>query len=265
MEAVVSDIIKSRMREPGGFKQTALVSLLAHAVVVGVIVALPGVFAPAATAPRVVMHISLGGSPGPKTGGMEQIGGRTILAAQPTTDPQLAKPQLPVLRDEPKMVFPIPDPKLKPKPTPKNTAASKDPKGVAAGRAEEAQTGTAKIDTGAKGQGFGLSSGGGGGNGESRLEVSNFCCPEYVLDMRDRIERVWTKQQQSTGTTLMKYTILRNGTLSDIQVEKSSGNLLLDREAQRALTLTRLAPLPSAFPDDHLTVHLEFIYDRTMR
>ena len=81
--------------------------------------------------------------------------------------------------------------------------------------------------------------------------------------MRDRIERVWNKQQQSTGTVMMKYTILRNGSVTDIQVEKSSGNLLLDRESQRALTQARLAPLPSAFPDDHLTVHLEFQYERT--
>ena len=42
MEAVVSDIIKSRMQEPGGFKQTALVSLLVHATAIGVIVAMPG-------------------------------------------------------------------------------------------------------------------------------------------------------------------------------------------------------------------------------
>jgi TonB family protein len=263
MEAVVSDIIKSRMQEPDGFKQTALVSLLAHAAAVGVIFAMPGVFGPQATAPKVVMHISLGGSAGPKTGGMEQIGGRPIVAAQPSVDPKITKPQLPVLRDEPKMVFPIPDPRMKPKATPKNAAASKDPTGTPVGRGAETLAGTAKVDTGAKGQGFGLSSGGGGGGDGSRLEVANFCCPEYLFDMKDRIERVWNKQQQSTGTVVMKYTILRNGTINDIQVERPSGNLLLDRESQRALSLTRLAPLPTAFPDDHLTVHLEFQYERT--
>jgi TonB family protein len=263
MEAVVSDIIKSRMQEPGGFKQTALVSLLAHAAAVGVIFAMPGVFGPQPAAPKVIMHISLGGSPGPKTGGMEQIGGRPIVAAHPTTDPRITRPQLPVLRDEPKMVFPIPDPRMKPKATPKNAATSKDPNGTPVGRGAETQPGTAKVETGAKGQGFGLSSGGGGGGDGSRLEVANFCCPEYLFDMKDRIERVWNKQQQSIGTAVMKYTILRNGTINDIQLERSSGNLLLDRESQRALSLTRLAPLPTAFPDDHLTVHLEFQYERT--
>jgi TonB family protein len=262
MEAVVSDIIRSRMQEPDGFKQTALVSLLMHAAGVAVIVAMPGIFGPQQAAPKVVMHISLGGSPGPRTGGLEQIGGRPIVAAQPSTDPTVARPQRPVLKEEPKMIFPIPDPKLKQKPTPKNTAASKDPAGTAAGRGAETQAGTAKVDTGAKGQGFGLSTGGGGGGDGSRLDVENFCCPEYIAEMRDRIRDRWNQQQQATGTVMMKYTILRNGTITDIQVEGPSGNLLLDRESQRALTNTRLAPLPSRFPDDHLTVHLEFIYER---
>jgi TonB family protein len=261
MDAVVSDILKNRMQEPGGFKQTAIVSLLAHAAVVGVIIAMPGIFGPAQAAPKVIMHISLGGSSGPKTGGMTQIGGRPIVAAQPSTSPTMSKPQLPVLKEEPKMV--LPDPKMKSKPLPKNTAESKDPKGTTAGRGAETQAGSAKVDTGAKGQGFGLSSAGGGGGDGSRLEVANFCCPEYLFEMRDRIYRVWTQQQQSTGSVLMKYTILRNGTISDIQVERSSGNLLLDRESQRALSLTHLAPLPAPFSDDHLIVHLEFQYERT--
>jgi TonB family protein len=222
---------------------------------------MPGVFGPQPTAPKVVVHISLGGSAGPKTGGMEQLGGRPIVAAQPTSDPSIAKPLRPVLREEPKLVFP--DPRSKSKTTPKNATTSKDPNGTATGRGAETQAGTAKIETGAKGQGFGLSTGGGGGGDGSRLEVANFCCPEYLFDMKDRIEGVWNKQQQSTGIVVMKYTILRNGTINDIQVERPSGNLLLDRESQRALTLARLAPLPTAFPDDHLTVHLEFQYERT--
>jgi TonB family protein len=260
MDAVVSDILKSRMQEPGGFRQTAIVSLLAHAAVVGVIVAMPGIFGPAQAAPKVIMHISLGGSPGPKTGGMTQIGGRPIVAALPSMSPTVSKPQLPVLKEEPKMT--LPDPKMKSKPLPKNAAESKDPKGAPAGRGAETQAGSAKVDTRAKGQGFGLSSGGGGGDG-SRLEVANFCCMEYIFEMRDRIYSVWTQQQQATGTVLIKYTILRNGTITDIQIERPSGNLLLDRESQRALSLTRLAPLPAAFSDDHLIVHLEFKYERT--
>ena len=141
--------------------------------------------------------------------------------------------------------------------------ASKDPKGTAAGRGAEAQAGTTRVETGARGQGFGLSSGGGGGTG-SRLELtSEFCCPEYIVDMLNRIHKNWNQQQQATGVVLMKYTIRRNGQITDIEVETRSGNPSLDIASQRALMNTRmLAPLPAGFPEPHLTVHLTFNYER---
>lgn len=261
MEAVVSDILRSRMREPGGLKQTAVMSIFVHAGVFTLIAVMPGLLTPTRMAPPVVMNISLGGSPGPSTGGLMEISGRQIPQVADAAAPKVARPVLPVVRAEPKMVLPIPDPKLKPRTPPKNTAAAKDPTSTPAGLGADAPSGTAKVETGAQGMGFGLSSSGGGGVGGA-LDVQNFCCPEYLQDMVGRIRSRWTQQQQATGVVLMKFTILRNGTISDIQYERKSNFPALDLESQRALTLTRLAPLPSAFPDDHLTVHLSFEYER---
>jgi TonB family protein len=79
--------------------------------------------------------------------------------------------------------------------------------------------------------------------------------------MTRRIREHWNQFQQSEGSVLMKFTILRNGQMTGIQIERASGLAALDLASQRALTLTdRLAPLPAAFPDDHLTVHLTFEY-----
>jgi outer membrane biosynthesis protein TonB len=62
---------------------------------------------------------------------------------------------------------------------------------------------------------------------------------------------------------MMKFTILRSGQITEIETEQSSNVFALDQASQRALYLTtRLQPLPSAFPDDHLTVHLSFEYKR---
>ena len=123
--------------------------------------------------------------------------------------------------------------------------------------------GTARVETGAKGQGFGLSSGGGGTGGRSTLDTNDFCCPEYLVDMLNRIHKNWNQQQQATGIVFVKYTIQRNGQLTDIRVETPSGNPNLDLASQRALVNTRmLAPLPAAFPEPHLTVNLEFRYER---
>ena len=55
---------------------------------------------------------------------------------------------------------------------------------------------------------------------------------------------------------------LRNGTIQSPQVERSSGFAALDNSSMRALQLTRLAPLPAAFENPTLTVHLRFDYTR---
>jgi TonB family protein len=260
MEAVVSDILESRKREPGGLRQTAMVSLGVHGAALALIAILPAILPATKQQPRVVMNISLGGAPGPRTGGTQMIGGRRIDAALPSAAPEMAKTALPSPPARPEMS--LPDPKQKPQAARKPAASSKDPKGTAAGRGAEAQLGTARVETGAKGQGFGLSSGGGGGDGMT-LDVGNFCCPDYLLDMRNRILNNWNQKQGATGIVAMKYTVLRSGQITGIEVEKSSGNPTLDLASHRALLNTRaFSPLPAAFPDAQLTVHLEFEYER---
>src|SRR6188474_2409236 len=173
MEAIVSDILQSRKREPDGLKKTAAISLGAHAAAVALILVIPSVMPRAAQPPRVVMNISLGGAPGPNAGGMQMIGGRPIQAALPSNEPQIAKSTLPpVATTPPKMA--LPDPKQKPRTPPKPAPPSKDPKGTAVGRGFETQLGTAKVETGAKGQGFGLSTGGARGDGGVKLGVDGF-------------------------------------------------------------------------------------------
>jgi TonB family protein len=116
-------------------------------------------------------------------------------------------------------------------------------------------------ETGAKGVGFGLTTGGGGVGGQ--LEVGDFCCPEYLTTMLQLIQRNWNSQQQVAGTAVVKFTVQRDGRLTDVQVTKPSGYFALDQTAQRALLMTRqLPPLPSQFTESQLTVHLIFQYER---
>jgi TonB family protein len=65
------------------------------------------------------------------------------------------------------------------------------------------------------------------------------------------------------GTVLVKFTIQKDGSLTEAIVERSSGYASLDLNAQRAIKVTRqLPPLPAAFPNPTLTVHLNFQYQR---
>ena len=59
------------------------------------------------------------------------------------------------------------------------------------------------------------------------------------------------------------FSIQRTGEITAVEVEKTSGNPVLDLASQRALITTKmLAPLPAAFPERQLPVHLEFVYER---
>lgn len=247
----VSPILVERAREPQGIRTTVVVSLVVHGVVAAIVLFGPPLI-PVDTAPQTVMTISLGGAAGAKTGGATQMAGATTQKAEPDTKPSPAPP--PVAKAE--MALPKSE-----KTTPLKATAKilQDEKPRAFPKSAEASTGDARIQTSSKTQGFGLSSGGAGTGGY--LDVQNFCCPEYLTTMIQLIQRNWNGQQDVGGQTLMKFTVMRDGRITSVQTERSSGYFALDQGAQRALISTRqLPPLPAQFPDQSLTVHLNFQY-----
>jgi TonB family protein len=175
--------------------------------------------------------------------------------AEASPAPEKAPPAPPAAK-VPEMVLPTKKEPLKPTPS-KGTEARVKP----VPKALEATQGDARIETSARGAGFGLSTGGSGATGY--LDVANFCCPEYLSTMIQLIQRNWNGKQNVPGITRIKYTIQRDGRLTDVQLEQSSGYFALDQAAQRALLSTRqLPPLPAQFPETTLTVHLNFSYER---
>jgi TonB family protein len=108
----------------------------------------------------------------------------------------------------------------------------------------------------------GLAQGGGGTDGV-RLDVDNFCCPDYIRTMVQRIKQSWNQNQGASGEVWVKFTIRRDGMLTQVEVEKPSGQAMLDLESRRAVLMTRqLPPLPREFPEPHLTIHMAFTYRR---
>ena len=112
-----------------------------------------------------------------------------------------------------------------------------------------------------RGQGFGLSSAGGVG-GPVQLDVTNFCCPDYLAQIVTVIQRIVGPEPGRVGSTTVKFTIARDGTIQAAQVERPSGFIALDNSALRAVQITRLPPLPAAFQNPTLTVHMRFDYQR---
>jgi TonB family protein len=238
----VTQIIVARRQRREQFNPMVAGSIAAHAVIVALLAFGPPLWRVQAEPPRTVMTISLGGAPGPRAGGMTPTAGRAV----PEPPPEPAKRVETPAPTPPKMALPTRTPR--PKPQPQQAQ-------------EEPRPGSTRTETGARGQGFGLTTGGGGGSGV-QLDVANFCCPEYLEQMVSLIHRNWQSNQGVGGSTGMKFTITRIGSIEGVSVERPSGFVALDYAAQRALLLTRLPELPPQFPNPSLTVHITFEYQR---
>lgn len=232
-------------------------SALVHLGLVAAVALMPSAWFAAQREPEVVMQISLGGPEGPRTS-------TNTLSPKPvqqlTETPKAIEPVRPPAARTPEMIEPT---KAPPKKTPANPADAKDPRSSKPTKGAEVQKGSAVAETGVRGQGFGTGLSGGGGAGlGAKLDVANFCCPEYLATMVELIQRNWNSKQQVAGATTMRFVIQRDGRIVDPTIEKSSGNQSLDFFSQRAVALTKLPPLPEGYPERALTVHIVFPYER---
>ena len=258
----VTDILRDRMQEPAGLQKMVSVSLLMHgALVAGLLLAPRGLLMKAADAPRAIMTITLsGGGDGPPSGGLTSIGGRPIQVQTPEETKR--DPVRPPAAKAPEMTVPLPGAKPV-KPSALSVKAPDDARGRTLTRGAEEQPGTAVVETGARGMGFGLSTGGGPGTGSTLDVTGEFCCPDYVGLMVEAIRRSWNQQAEVAGSVMIKFTIERDGTITQQSLEKTSGHTQFDTAARTAVAITgKLKPLPPEYTNPTLTVHLNFQYQR---
>lgn len=266
MHELVSDVLAERALARDGVSRTILLSLGAHAALLGALVLMPASWRNVAVPAEVTpMMISLQGGTGPDAGGITPIAGRAVqVEAPPEPKP---RPEAPPAPKPPEMVAPEPAAKPLPKPPaktvdkPAEKSASRKPTS-----GPEVKAGDARADTGGAPIPFGgltRPSGGGSSNSAAFTDYANFCCPAYLTQMTDLIKQNWTQNQGAAGRVQVKFTIGRDGRLSAVQVEKPSNISLLDLESQRAILKTaQLPPLPREFTENTLTVHLVFEYHR---
>ena len=261
----VGDVLRDRIREPAGFERMAVISVLAHTALFALLVLVPGqLLSRSEPPPKTVMTITLdGGNGGPANGGMTSIGGRAVQAETPEI-PKRPEPVTAPAPATPEMTVPIPTkaPPKTAKPAPTVKQAPEQAKARTPTRGPETREGSAIAETGARGLGFGLSTSGGVGSG-SRLDVDNFCCPDYIVLMVEKIRTNWNARAEVPGQVFIKYTIQRDGSIVNPEIETTSGYTALDINALRAVVGARqLPPLPAAYPNPTLGVHLSFEYKR---
>ena len=262
---------------PKAFKRAVGVSAFLH---VGLIVLIAA--SPSLTPSRpqgLVQYVNFigGGGTGGGTGGGPA--GGTI---EPEAGPAPA-PQKPALRDltvpskvQPEtksaLTHPVDKPKSDKKAAEKKAAISKpDP---AAATAAAATTGGAQ-----SGSGFGLRIGAGGGSGGGTgggigggtgsgagdpFGVSGFPFQFYLQMLSDKITANWFQSLVDPGVggllqTQVYFRIYRNGQISDIKVDVSSGIDAFDLSARRAIqTSAPFAPLPNEYDGQYLGITLVF-------
>jgi TonB family protein len=251
----VSEVLSARTAKADGLNSMVGLSAIVHLAIVVLVALVPSAWFTQERVPETVMTISLGGPEGPRDGGLATLGARPIQQATETL--KSVEPVRPPAAKAPEMIEPT---KVAPKKTPPNKVEAKDPKSSKPTKGAEVTKGTAVAETGAKGQGFGLSSGAGGQGGY--LDVADFCCPAYLATMRDMVIRNWSSKQGVQANAQLRFVIQRTGRIVDISVEQSSGRQDLDFLASRALQLAKLPPLPAEFTEPALTVHFVFEYVR---
>jgi TonB family protein len=148
-----------------------------------------------------------------------------VATALPEPDPQQQQPS--------EDAMPAPEQEATPKPTPSQSNAAGGTGGLSLGN-----------------------------GGDSRIPgiPSDFHFAYYVQRMLALIESRWYKPATAAGTSCrLRFTINREGRLSRIELESSSGNSSFDRAALRALYAANpLPPLPPGYAKSTLTVHLTF-------
>lgn len=92
-----------------------------------------------------------------------------------------------------------------------------------------------------------------------------FPYPYYLVAIQNKVTENWQPPSnlgavQQAKTTVF-FQIQRNGHISEIRVEQSSGSIQLDEAAIRAVRLADpLPPLPQGFKENTLRVHFGFVY-----
>lgn len=262
MREEVDDVLALRAHDPAGLSRMITLSFAVHLGVVALAILVPREWLFKAKAPVTLMTISLGGTSGPQTTGMTPLGGRPVDQATP--EPKRPEVTKPVAAKPEEITLPVkaaPPPKVQSKPTetPKPPAPTTTPPST--GR--QVTTGSSRVETGAKGEGTGLALNSGGGTG-GQLVPSDFCCPGYISEMVTTIKSRWEERPAGgeRGEVVVRYTIQRDGRVTDVDVEKGA-TFLLNNASRRPFILPgplQLKPLPAEFTDRTLTIHLTFVY-----
>lgn len=100
--------------------------------------------------------------------------------------------------------------------------------------------------------------------GEMSFDTDDFPFAPYINRVRQKIAANWRVPEGSQGEERfcrVYFRIQRDGGVTAVGVEESSGLFMFDQAAQRAVVnAAPLPPLPKEYRDQYLGVHFSFVY-----
>lgn len=103
--------------------------------------------------------------------------------------------------------------------------------------------------------------------GAVSIDGGNFPFASYVSRMRQKIATTWEVPAGTEGfdrDAVVYFRIHRDGSVSNVTVEKSSALPTFDRSCQRAvMEAAPLPPLPREYSEEFVSVHFTFVYQPT--
>jgi len=168
-------------------------------------------------------------------------GGATSADESKEEAAKTEKPAAPPKKDEPKV------------PVPKSKEAKKE------GEAKTEQpVGSAEEKP------LGMSVGIGTADGTGiAVDGASFPFSYFLAAIERKVSENWFSAvtEKAVGLSCVVYfALMRDGSVSDMRLEKSSGNVYFDRAATRAVkSAAPFPPLPKAFTDAYLGIHFTFV------
>lgn len=195
-----------------------------------------------------------------------QLPEREIPKAAPTPPPELPT-RAPSLPDRSASLpdRALPDRPLAPRPSAAPRAGDKELPSVASSTtprptpAPTTSTRTEPARPEPPAPSLGRPSGSAQGAGAMTLDVADFPFAYYLASVQRKINERWEGRAQPGRQPVAVFEIGRNGQISKLAIEKSSGNPYYDQQALRAISEANPMPaLPAEFPEPLLRIHLGF-------
>lgn len=216
---------------------------------------------------EIIHYVELISFPGGGGGGEEKIAETTLPERKTLRD--LTTPQKLQQETVPTLRHPVEKPE-------KETRTKKEKKAVI----QKQSTGTRDAEAGSvkgkgTGSGSGIRLGSGLGRGSdtgsafsSQIGLSNFPFTYYLQIIIDRVSNNWFTSLVYPGIlgsfqATVHFKIYKNGQISELKIEESSGIKSLDLSAFRAIqTSAPFPPLPGAYKDEYLGIYLIFEHSK---